>query len=155
MNLSPSSPQPFQTRTVAAADNCGRRGLRLSTRRTQLDIPDRNCRIILTLLAGRVDDVVADLKPHRDRSDDVEACIRYYEANRDRMRYDLCRTRGLPVGSGSVDSACKQIVGNRFKGAVRHWSKTGANGLLAIRCCLENMRWPGFLEWRDCRTEAA
>ena len=112
-------------------------------------------RIRKQLDAGQVDRVIADLKPHRDRHEAVAACIRYYETNRDRMHYDLCRARGLPVGSGIVESACKQIVADRFKGAGRHWSKAGANGLLAIRCCLENMRWPDFLEWRPCRAEAA
>ena len=31
----------------------------------------------------------------------------------------------------------------------------GTNALLAVRCCLENMRWPDFLEWRACRAAAA
>ena len=71
------------------------------------------------------------------------------------MRYDLCRTRGLPVGSGIVESACNCIVGNRLKGAGRHWSKAEVNAVLAIKCCFENMRWPDFLEWKACRAAAA
>ncbi len=67
------------------------------------------------------------------------------------MRCGLCRTRGLPVGSGIVESACRRIVGSRLKGAGRCWSKAGANAVLATGCCLENMRWPDFLEWRACR----
>ena len=62
----------------------------------------------------------------------------------DRMRCDLCRKRGLPVGAGIVESACERIVGNRFKRAGRRWSRAGANAVLAIRCCLENKRWPEF-----------
>ena len=50
--------------------------------------------------AGRVNDVIAGLKPYRRRSEAVAACIRTYEANNDRMHYDLWRKRGLPVGSG-------------------------------------------------------
>ena len=72
--------------------------------------------IRVQLNAGRVDDVIADLKPHL-RLEAVATYIRYYEANKDRMRCDLCRKRGLPVGSGVVESVCKQIVGSRFKGA--------------------------------------
>ena len=98
-------------------------------------------RIRKQLDAGQVDRVIAALKPHRDRFEAVAAC-----ANRDRMRYDLCRKRGLPVGSGIVESVCKRIVGNRFKQSGRHWPNAGANAVLAIRCCLENMRWPDFLD---------
>ena len=106
------------------------------------------------LNAGRVDDVIADLEPHR-WLEAVATCIRYYGTNRDRMHYDLYRKRGLPVGSGVVESACKQIVGSRFKGAGRHWSKIGANAVLAIKCCFRNNRWPDFLDWRDCSAAAA
>ena len=104
---------------------------------------------------GQVAQVIAIPEPHRRRSEAVAACIRCCEANADRMRCNLYRTRGLPVGSGVVESACKKIVGNRFKKAGCHWSKVGANALLAIRCCLENLRWPDFLEWKTCRAAAA
>ena len=43
------------------------------------------------------------------------------------------RKRGLLIGSGVVKSACKQIVGNRFKKAGCRWSKAGANALFAKR----------------------
>ena len=71
------------------------------------------------------------------------------------MRCDLCRKRGLPVGSGFVESACNCIVGNRVKQSGCRWSKAGANAVLAIRCCFENMRWPDFLHCRACRAAAA
>ena len=125
----------------AAASDEGRREAWMDWIRKQLD-------------AGRVDWVVAALKRHR-RFEAVAACIRYCEANMDRMRYDLCRRRGLPVGSGIVESACKRIVGSRLKGAGRRWSKAGANAVLATGCCLENRRWPDFLDWRACRLAAA
>ena len=105
--------------------------------------------------ARQVAQVIAILEPRRRRSEAVAACIRYCEATADRMRCDLYRTHGLPIGSDVVESACKHIVGNRFNKAGCSWSKVGANALLAIRCCLANMRWPDFLEWRACRAAAA
>ena len=125
----------------AAASDEGRREAWMDWIRKQLD-------------AGRAERVVAALKRYR-RLEAVAACIRYYEANMDRMRCDLCRRRGLPVGSGIVESACKRIVGSRLKGAGRRWSKAGANAVLAIGRCLENRRWPDFLEWRACSAPAA
>ena len=71
------------------------------------------------------------------------------------MRYDLCRKRGLPVGSGVVEGACKPIVGNRFKQAGCRRSKAGANALLAVKCCIDNNRSADFLDWRTCRAAAA
>ena len=58
----------------------------------------------------RVDDVIADLKPHR-RLEAVAACIRTYGTSRDRMRCDLCRKRGLPVGAGVVKAPASRSSG--------------------------------------------
>ena len=60
--------------------------------------------------AGRVELAIAALKPRRDRSEAVAACIRTCEAGGDRMRCDPCRTRGLPTGSGIAESACNCIA---------------------------------------------
>ena len=95
---------------------------------------------------GRAAHVIAILEPHRRRSEAVAACIRTCEANSDQMQCGLCRKHGLPVGSSVVESACKHIFGNRFKTAGCRWSKAGANALLTVRCCLENIRWSDFLE---------
>ena len=71
------------------------------------------------------------------------------------MRYDLFQKPESPVGSGVMESAYKQIVGSRFKGAGHHWLKAGANALLAVKCSVKINRWPDFLNWRACRAAAA
>ncbi len=103
----------------------------------------------------RVDPAIAELKPHRHCDEAVEACVRYMEANKDRMRCDPCRKRDLPVGPGVVESACKRIVGSRFKRSGCRWSKAGANALLAAECCIDNNRWADLPDWRACRAAAA
>ena len=116
---------------------------------------ERKARIREQLDAARAAQIIAALKPHRARSEAVAACIRHCEANRDRMRYDLCQKRGLPVGSVIVEGVCKRIIGNQFKQSGCHWSKAGTNNVLASGCCLENTRWTYFLDWRACRAAAA
>ena len=44
------------------------------------------------------------------------------------MRYNLYLKRGLLVGPGVTNSACKQTVGNRHK-IECGWSKASANAL--------------------------
>ena len=41
----------------------------------------------------------------------------------------------------------ERIVGNRFNQSGRHWSKAGANAMLAVRCCLEINREPEIIDW--------
>ena len=103
---------------------------------------------------GQVARVIADPEPHRKRDEAVAACI-LLRGRQGSNACDRCRKRGLPVGSGVVESACKQIVGSRFKRSGCRWSKAGANALLAAECCIENNRWADFLDWRACRVAAA
>jgi len=41
---------------------------------------------------------------------------------------------GLFVGSGVVEAGCKMICGQRLKLAGMHWTVTGANATIALRC---------------------
>ena len=56
------------------------------------------------------------------------------------MRYDVNWKLKLPVKASAVESVCKQFVGSRFKLSGCRYPKAGTNSLLAVRCCLENMR---------------
>lgn len=100
------------------------------------------------LKAGRADSVIAFLKPRRGKAEAVDDCVRYFESNRDRMRYDAYRARGMQIGSGVVESACRHVVGQRMKRSGGRWTVEGANAVLAIRRCLKNLRWPDFLDWK-------
>ena len=107
------------------------------------------------LKAGRVHEVIAGFEPHRGRDPDVAACIDYYRKNQDRMQYDEYINRGIQIGSGVVESLGRQIVGKRLKQPGSHWTKTGANKLLAIKSCLQNNRWADYLDWKANLTAAA
>ena len=44
----------------------------------------------------------------------------------------------LPIGSGMVESACKWLIQQRFKGVGRRWSEEGFNHLLHVRLAWVN-----------------
>ena len=67
--------------------------------------------------------------------------IHYFETNKERMRYSEYRAAGYPIGSGTVESACKRLIGARMKGAGMCWSKRGAQGVLTLRAELLSDRW--------------
>ena len=64
----------------------------------------------------------------------------YFAANAPRTDYPAYRARGLPVGSGAVESAAKQLVQARLKRAGMRWSEAGAQALLAVTAQLANQR---------------
>ena len=67
--------------------------------------------------------------------------IGYFEENRARMNYPLCRAQGLPLGSGVVESGCKHVVADRMKRTGMRWDEPGAEDILALRCHDLNGRW--------------
>jgi hypothetical protein len=73
--------------------------------------------------------------------EEVQQAIAYLFANRHRCRYRLFRQAGFPIGSGTVESACKVVVQQRMKQAGMRWSRNGAQAMLALRCVLLSDRW--------------
>ena len=67
--------------------------------------------------------------------------ITYIFHNRRRMDYERYRREGYPIGSGSVESACKVVVEARLKQAGMRWSRKGAQAMLALRSMLLSGRW--------------
>lgn len=86
------------------------------------------------LKRGRVGHVINTLARHiralgRRRPADrkiLRQNLNYFQTNRHRMNYPLYRARGYPIGSGFIESACKQIVTARLKGSGMRWRRDGA-----------------------------
>ena len=70
--------------------------------------------------------------------------IGYVEPNVARMDYPSYRSAGLHVGSGPIESACKQLVTARLKQSGMRWTVAGAEQTLALRCCWLNGDWDAF-----------
>jgi hypothetical protein len=75
------------------------------------------------------------------RPEVVRQAIGYFFHNRQRMDYAAYRQAGLPIGSGTIESACKTVVQARMKQAGMRWSREGAQAMLALRCLLLSDRW--------------
>lgn len=73
--------------------------------------------------------------------DKVRLIIAYIFNHRHRLRYDLFRQAGFPIGSGCVESACKLVMQTRMKQAGMRWSRDGAQSMLALRSVLLSDRW--------------
>jgi hypothetical protein len=73
----------------------------------------------------------------------------YYKNNRMRMDYASYEGQGLSIGSGAIESGCKQVVTQRLKGAGMRWTEEAAQAIAHLRCLQLSSMWEGFLElWR-------
>ena len=57
----------------------------------------------------------------------------YLERHREHIDYAAYKELGLPLGSGMVESACKWLIQQRFKGVGMRWSEDGFNHLLPLK----------------------
>jgi hypothetical protein len=65
----------------------------------------------------------------------------YLDTHEYHIRYQKFRELGLPIGSGMVESACKWLIQQRFKGVGMRWSEDGFNHLLHLRLAWVNGRF--------------
>jgi hypothetical protein len=68
----------------------------------------------------------------------------YFRKRRHRMQYPTLRAAGYHIGSGSVESACKRIIGARLKQAGMIWTREGAEAVAQLRATILCNRWDAF-----------
>jgi hypothetical protein len=97
---------------------------------------------------GRPDGVLADLADALDveglpetARETLRTVYAYLERHREHIDYETYKALGLPLGSGMVESACKWLIQQRFKGVGMRWSEDGFNHLLHLRLAWVNGRF--------------
>ena len=76
---------------------------------------------------------------------DLQGESNYFTTNKQRMDYPLYRHLGLPIGSGVVESACKNVVAKRMKQSGMSWTLDGAREMLQLRASVMSRRfWDDF-----------
>ncbi len=79
----------------------------------------------------------------------------YFVNNGPRMRYAEFRRRGLPIGSGPVEAACKTLIKTRLCRSGMRWSQQGGQAILALRTYVKSNRWDTFWKHINNRQRAA
>lgn len=74
----------------------------------------------------------------------LDKLIGYVAERVDRMDYPAYRQRGWQIGTGMIESTCKQLVGLRLKGPGMHWSEHGALAMTALKATDLNGDWHSF-----------
>jgi hypothetical protein len=67
--------------------------------------------------------------------------LAFFRRNRRRMNYVGFAARGLPIGSGVVEAACKTLVTARMKRSGMRWRRDGGQAILTFRSLQQSDRW--------------
>lgn len=72
--------------------------------------------------------------------------INYFDNNKERMDYDIYRSKKYPIGSGLVEGQCKLVVGKRFKRNGMRWKKADNEAVLDVRLAILNNQLDSFFK---------
>jgi hypothetical protein len=75
--------------------------------------------------------------------------LTYFRNNAHRMQYDVFRLKGYMIGSGTVESGCKQIVTQRLKRSGAQWNLQGARLTAKARAAWLSSDWGNLCSRRD------
>jgi len=103
------------------------------------------------LWKGEIDTVLAACRKYAalpQASEFATRAITYYSNNRERMNYPAYRQKGYFCGSGTVESACKQIVTARLKISGARWLPENATLTAKARAAYlsGNQSWRSLFE---------
>jgi hypothetical protein len=78
----------------------------------------------------------------------MEEDLGYLEKHEDHchMDYARFRRRGLPIGSGAVESAIRRVINLRVKGPGLLWEEENAEGMVLLRAAALSGRWEELME---------
>lgn len=99
--------------------------------------------------AWAIANAISDLADKR--SGEQSAALRtkagYFDRNQRRMLYAELREEGWPIGSGMIESGCKQFAA-RLTGPGMRWSRQGAERMIPIRATILSKRFDEV--WANC-----
>ena len=111
----------------------------------------RYARLRRSLKKGRSRDVIEELEGLAAGQPEGAAVwreigylIRHAEAGR--LRYDCFRCRGVPLGSGAIESTIRRVLNPRLKGTSLFWEESNAEAVIQLRAAVSSGRWEERLE---------
>lgn len=73
---------------------------------------------------------------NKQQAEELRLQLGYFAKYRKYMKYPSYEARGMMIGSGPVESACKIVVAQRLKQAGMRWTREGSDSVLAVRTAL-------------------
>ena len=74
--------------------------------------------------------------------------IRYLRKHSEagRLRYNCFRYRGVPLGSGAIESTIRRVINLRLKGNGIYWTEDNAEAVFQLRAAVVSGRWEEIVE---------
>lgn len=95
------------------------------------------------LKEGRVAEVIDKIEElcRGRNAKKIRTELEYFRDRKDMMRYSAYKRRGIPRGSGAVESAVRRLVNLRLKGPAIFWLEENVERMLHLRAYFKAGRW--------------
>lgn len=100
------------------------------------------------LWQGRLEEVIFACQRLARKHDEARQAATYFSNNGQRMRYDFFRAQQYLIGSGTIESGCKQIVSQRLKRSGAQWIVAGAVLTAKARAAWLSGNWHSLCQKR-------
>lgn len=132
-------------------------GLKACTSWPAKERKKQQTRLKRMLTNGKTDKVINYLTSLKrgKRTTDIQDAINYIEKRRPLMKYDILRQKKLPIGSGAVESAIRQVINLRIKGPGIFWYEENIEAIMYLRAQERTGRWDEMMTTildHSCRT---
>lgn len=85
-----------------------------------------------------------DALDNKDQDNGLTRCFRYMEKRLDCMDYQKALSKGLPIGSGEIESSHRHVIQKRLKIAGAWWKMKNANAMINLRTTRLNGFWEAY-----------
>lgn len=104
---------------------------------------------------NKTEEVLAELRLYQESEEisefdaPIRRCLRYIESKLDSFDYKGAIERGLPIGSGEIESGHKSVLQSRLKLSGAWWKQQNAEKMVALRTTRANGEWQSY--WKGLR----
>ena len=104
---------------------------------------------LLMILNGKAVQAAAGMRRSATRQgiksrEKVETCAHYLHTNSELMHYDEYLAKGLPIGTGVIEGACRHLIKDRMDITGAKWSLGGAEAILRLRSIYVSGDWDDY-----------
>jgi hypothetical protein len=99
------------------------------------------------LKQNRSAQIIAELEgrqeppPHGEEHSPVRRAHRYLSKRSDQLDYQGAQQRGLPIGSGLIESGHRHVLQARLKKSGAWWKEDNVHAMIQLRVCRANGKW--------------
>lgn len=109
---------------------------------------------------GELETVIAACQAHVNpdlpaKHDAAQRAVTYYTNNQHRMHYETYRQQGYQIGSGTIESAVKQIAAQRMQVSGARWNLESACLVAKARAAYLSRQWDDLARRREHLKRAA